>query len=258
MNYTLITGASGGIGECLAELCARDKNNLILVARRKENLEVVKNRLTEKYGVQVITVEKDLTQENAAEELYAFTEENNLCIDVLINNAGFGDWGAFIDCDVKKQDDMIKLNILTLMHTCKLFGKDMKERGGGKIMNLASVASFCAGPYMSVYYASKAFVLSFSQAIREELLPYGVTVTALCPGPTATDFEKNAGIGNQRLFSAAGSKMKVAKKGYKAMKKGKAICVTGKYATATVVGTRLASRRTCRKVVGKMNKGKTK
>lgn len=258
MNYTLITGASGGIGERLAEICAKNGENLILVARSEDKLEAVKNSLTQKYGVDVVTIVKDLTCENAAEELWSFAEEKNLCVNALINNAGFGDWGEFVGCDMKKQDDMISLNIVTLIHMCKLFGKAMKKRGGGKIMNFASVAAFCAGPYMSVYYASKAFVLSFSQALREELLPYGVTVTALCPGPTATDFEKNAGIGNQRLFSAAGSKEKIAKKGYKAMRKGKAVCVTGKYSAITVVGTRIASRRTCRKLVGKMNRGKTK
>lgn len=255
MDYTLITGASGGIGECLAHVCASHGDNLILVARSGDKLEEVKSALTKKFSVDVKVFEMDLTGEDAPEKLFDKTEGEGLTVNALVNNAGFGDWGGFCECDWQKQSDMVKLNILALMHLCRLYAPKMKERGKGNILNLSSVAAMSAGPYMSVYYATKSFVLSFSQALREELLPYGVKVTALCPGPTATGFEKNAGIKNKRLFSSAGKKEKIARAGYKAMAKGKAICMAGKYSRLALIGSRICSRRTCRKFVGKINKG---
>lgn len=255
MEYTLITGASGGIGECLAHICASHGANLILVARSADKLEEVKSAIVKKFSVDVKVFAMDLTEEDAPEKLFGKTEGEGLIVNALINNAGFGDWGEFAGCDWQKQSDMVKLNIVALMHMCRLYAPEMKKRGKGNILNLSSVAAMSAGPYMSVYYASKSFVLSFSQALREELLPYGVKVTALCPGPTATGFEKNAGIKNKRLFSSAGKKEKIARAGYRAMAKGKAICMAGKYSRLALIGSRVCSRRTCRKFVGKINKG---
>lgn len=255
MEYTLITGASGGIGECLAMICASHGANLVLVARSGDKLEKIKSAIAEKYSVDVRIFAMDLTEESAPEKLFAQTEGEGLAISTLVNNAGFGDWGAFTECDWQKQADMVQLNIVAIMHLCRLYAPKMKERGRGNIMNLSSVAALSAGPYMSVYYASKSFVLSFSQALREELLPYGIKVTALCPGPTATGFERNAGIKNKRLFSSAGKKEKVARAGYKAMVKGKAIRMASKYSHMSLIGSRLFSRRICRKFVGKINKG---
>ena len=179
---SLITGASGGIGAELARLFAAAGFDLVLVARRKEKLDELKNELESAHKIKVSVFECDLSKDGAAQKVFAFTQEQNISVDVLVNNAGFGDWGLFAECNLEKQNQMIHLNILSLTELTRLFVPQMTERKSGRILNVASIASFMPGPKMSVYYASKAFVRSFTEALSVELKKTGVTVTALCPG----------------------------------------------------------------------------
>ncbi|MBO5373057.1 MAG: SDR family oxidoreductase [Lachnospiraceae bacterium] len=198
MAYTLVTGASGGIGMELAKEFARNGHNLIIAARTSDKLEMLKTDLEKKHNIEVEVFVADLSCEEERNRLYSYTQSHNMEVEILVNNAGFGDSNAFLDAAWERQRNMVELNNLALMHLTYLYGNEMKKRGCGKILNLSSVAAFSAGPYMSIYYASKGFVLSFSEAIHEELKGSGVTVTALCPGPTATGFEKNAEMKNTK------------------------------------------------------------
>lgn len=189
---TLITGGTSGIGLEMARIMASKGHDLILVARRKEKLEHLKKELENGYGISVDVIVKDLTEANAAKEIFEFTEKKHFHVDVLINNAGFGDYGKFYYRSLEKQTRMVQLNIIALMGLTHLYLPDMLTNSKGRIMNVASMAAFQPGPLMSVYYASKAFVLSFSEALSVELKGTGVKVTALCPGPTSTEFGKVA------------------------------------------------------------------
>lgn len=254
-NYTLITGASGGIGKELARLSAADGKNLILTARNEEKLYQIKNELESRYQIEAEVVRMDLSEESSAETLYQMCRDQGWSVDVLINNVGFGDHNGYLDTPWERQKNMIDINVIALMHLTHLFGSDMRNRKCGKILNLASLASFCAGPYMSVYYASKAFVRSFSEALHEELSEYGVTVTALCPGPVATDFEKNAHLSNSNMFRVlkVADAASVAEIGYRAMRKGKALAYCGIMTKGANVLSRFVSRRFARKTAMKVN-----
>jgi len=228
-NTALITGASSGIGLELARIHAEKGGNLVLVARSTGKLEELKYELEKKHGISIYIISKDLSQPNAATEVYAEIEKQNITIDFLINNAGFGDSGLFFDSVWEKQEQMINLNILTLTHFTRLFLKDMVERRNGKIMNIASTAAFQPGPTMAVYCATKAYVLSFSEAINNEAKEFGVTITALCPGATTSGFQAAASLEGSNLFEGKKlpTSMEVAKYGYKAMMKGKAVAIHG-------------------------------
>lgn len=248
MNKTaLITGASGGIGFELAKIFAEQKANLVLVARSRDKLEKIKEDLEEKYGVSVLSIAKDLTEEGAAQSVYDEVKKLGIEVDYLINNAGFGDNNAFVDTPLHVQENMVKLNVLELTQFTHLFGKDMKERKSGRILNISSIAAFTAGPYMSVYYASKAFVLSFSEAVAEELSPFGVTVTAFCPGPTVTGFEASANLEKARMFKffKPANAKSVAEQCFAAMMKSRTV-VVAKGVRSTLV-SKLAPRIICRK-----------
>ena len=190
----LITGATGGIGLELAKLFAKREVPLILVARNADRLHRIARYFQDEFHVSVLTVAQDLSVGGAAETVYEAVHSAGWEVEYLVNNAGFGDWSRFVESDWKKQSDMIGLNILALTGLCRFFGQDMRARKSGRILNVASVAAFLPGPYMSVYYASKAYVRSFSIALAEELKHDGVTVTVLCPGPTSTGFEKAANL----------------------------------------------------------------
>lgn len=251
----LITGASGGLGLEFAKLCAMDGDDLILVARSKDKLKSIAGEISGKHGVQVTVFPCDLSAKDAAQEVYEFTQEKGLNIDILINNAGFGDAGPFAYSDWKKQYNMVQLNIIALMQMTHIFIKPMLERGYGKILNMSSVAAFSAGPDMSIYYASKEFVRSFSEAVAEEVKGSGVTVTAFCPGPTATGFEKAASMGNKStMFSHAASADQVAAVGYAAMMKGKVLSYCGALVKTANIGSRLLPRSVTRKCARYMNK----
>ncbi|PQJ12184.1 short-chain dehydrogenase [Flavipsychrobacter stenotrophus] len=229
MATALITGASNGIGLELARIHASKGDDLVLVARNKVRLEELKAELEQKYKVTVYCIDKDLSLTNAAQEVYDATKRQNIQIDYLINNAGFGDFGMFTETDWNKELQMINLNITTLTQFTKLYLKEMVKRGSGKIMNVASTAAFQSGPTMAVYYATKAYVLSFSEAIANEVSDKGVTVTTLCPGATESGFQAAAAMEESALVK--GKKLptskEVAEYGYKAMMKGKTVAIHG-------------------------------
>jgi short-subunit dehydrogenase len=228
-TYTLITGASGGIGYDLAKLSAADGRNLILVARSADKLNQLAESLRKSNRSEVITISVDLSDEAEVEKLISEITVKNLQVDTLINNAGSGDFGDFAKADLGKNLEMIRLNISSLTQLSHFALQGMLKSGSGRIMNVASTAAFMPGPGMAVYYASKAYVLSFSEALTRELKGTGVSVTTLCPGPTDTSFASAAGLGKSlmhRMLPPATS-AGVAKAGYKAMMKGKAILIPG-------------------------------
>lgn len=255
MGYTLITGASAGIGKALAKEFAKHKHDLILVARNREKLNALKTELEEEFEIKVEVYAVDLSREEAGHELFAHTKQNRFEVDILVNNAGFGDANAYLDTSWERQKNMVELNILALMNLSYLYGNEMRKKGSGKILNLSSVAAFSSGPYMSVYYASKGFVLLLSEAMHEELKGTGVTVTALCPGPTSTDFEKNAKMRSSKMFITFGAERpeNVAKRGYNGLMKGKAVIYHGKVTFGFNLITRLFPRRFSRKLAQKLN-----
>jgi uncharacterized protein len=187
-NYILITGASSGIGSEMANILAAKKHNLILVARNIEKLEKLQRDLMDKHEVEVLVFSKDLSNPKNAIELYMDTKSQNLTVSHLVNNAGFGGYGNFVETSLENELAMVNLNISSLMILTKLFGGDMAQRKTGRIMNVASILSFLPFPYYSVYSATKSFVLAFSQTIAAELEDSGVTVTTLCPGTVETEF----------------------------------------------------------------------
>ena len=229
MATALITGASGGIGLELARIHASKGDDLVLVARSKSKLDELKVSLEGQHKVRVFTIGKDLSAPNAAQEVYDETTRLKLHIDYLINNAGFGDFGMFTETDWNKELQMINLNITALTQFTKLFLKDMVQRRSGRIMNVASTAAFQSGPTMAVYFATKAYVLSFSEAIANEVSNQGVTVTILCPGATESGFQAAAAMEESGLVK--GRKLptskEVAEYGYAAMMKGKTVAIHG-------------------------------
>lgn len=229
MATALITGASNGIGLELAKVHASKGDNLVLVARNKSKLDELKSKLEKQYKITVYTIGKDLSAQNAAQEVYEETTTQNIQIDYLINNAGFGDFGMFVETDWNKELQMINLNITTLTQFTKLYLQDMVKRRSGKIMNVASTAAFQSGPTMAVYYATKAYVLSFSEAVDNEVSDKGVTVTTLCPGATESGFQAAAAMEESNLVK--GKKLPtskdVAEYGYNAMMKGKTVAIHG-------------------------------
>lgn len=229
MKTALITGASSGIGLELAKIFAAQKVNLVLVARSKEKLQVLANELQSQHGVVVYVLAKDLSDYNTAKEIFDWCNDENIPVDYLINNAGFGDFGLFAESQWEKQEQMINLNITTLTYLTHLFLPAMIKKGAGKIMNVASTAAFQPGPTMAVYYATKAYVLHFSEAIANELEGTGVTVTALCPGATESGFQNAADMHESKLVKGKKlpSSKEVAAFGYKAMMRGKTVAIHG-------------------------------
>ncbi len=230
MKHTaLITGASSGIGLELAKIHASKGDDLVLVARNKTKLDELKTELENQYTIKVYTIGKDLSGFNAAQEVYDETTKQNIQIDYLINNAGFGDFGMFTETDWNKEFQMINLNIITLTQFTKLYLQDMVKRRSGKIMNVASTAAFQSGPTMAVYCATKAYVLSFSEAVNNEVSNQGVTITTLCPGPTESGFQAWAGQEESALVK--GKKLptskEVAEYGYTSIMKGKTVAIHG-------------------------------
>lgn len=223
----LITGASSGLGKEFAKIHAANGGNIIIVARRLEKLQQLKEELETKHNINVVVISKDLTQEHAVQELYDEVKAKNISVDYLINNAGFGGIGEFYKQDINRNLDMIKLNIMVLTELTALFLADFVERNSGRILNVSSTASWMPGPLQSVYYASKAYVTSFSYAISEEIRKTNVTVTTLLPGPTATEFGEISKMDKTVLFDQTSSAEKVARDGYNAMLKGKLDVVSG-------------------------------
>ena len=225
----LITGASNGIGFEFAKILARNKYDLILVDRNKSKLDEIKNNFNQDYGVKVYVIACDLYQSDACRDIYEQVRRNNLDIDILINNAGMGDWGLFVDSNIEKQGQMLQLNIVALTNLTRLFLPGMVKLQKGRILNVASTAAFQPGPLMSVYFATKAYVLSFSCAIAQELKGTGVSITCLCPGPTATGFQAATFTQETRLTQVKKlpCPQKIAEYGYRAMLREKTVAVHG-------------------------------
>lgn len=227
VKTALVTGAASGLGLELSILLAKDSYSLILIDINQDNLEQAKKQIKAENDVEISLLVKDLSQTNIAEEI--FNQINNTPIDILINNAGFGLFGTFSDTNWERESQMLNLHIITTTHLTKLLLKGMVERGSGRILNMSSLAAFQPGPLMSLYYASKAYILSFSEAIANELKGTGVTVTVLCPGQTNTSFQSVVSEGtseNKIGFNIACPKS-VALYGYKSMMKGKTVAIPG-------------------------------
>ena len=222
-STALITGASSGIGKELARIHAAKGGDLVLVARRENELLALKTELESKFGVKVEIISKDLSNIQSATEIFVETERLEIQVEYLINNAGFGGHGLFYEREMEKDLAMVNVNITSLMLLTRLYLPGMVTRGNGKILNVSSTASLLPGPLQAVYYASKAFVTSFSQAIAEELKGTGVTVTALCPGPVATEFFGTANMEGVKMLKTqkAMTPAKTAAIGYRDMMKGK-------------------------------------
>ena len=249
--FTLITGGGSGLGYELAKLFAVDKHNLLLVGRQEEDLLKAQKELCEKYQILVEIISADLSSRQNIPKIFSLAQDNGWKIDVLVNNAGFGLLGAFTDLPIEKQLNMIDLDVSALVYLTHLFLAQAPEKA--KILNVASLAAFQPGPFMGVYYASKAFVLSFSEALAEELKGRKISVTALCPGPIATGFWKASGsqkISKKSWPSAA----KVARAGYWGMKNKRRIVIPGLAGKLLAAANRFSPRRLVVKIVSRMNR----
>jgi len=240
----LITGGSVGIGLELAKQFAAHGHDLVLTARHLDALEAVAGSIEGQYGVKVTVIADDLIDPNASQRLFDVVAAENVEINFLVNNAGFGLGGEFADTDGQRELDMIQVNVAALTNLTKLFLPAMLKRNKGKILNVASTAAFQPGPLMAVYYATKAYVLSFSEAIDEELRNTGVGVTCLCPGATATHFAETAMVQNTSLFTKVGVAKadEVAKYGYDAMMRGERVVIPGMRNKIMIQSERLAPR----------------
>jgi short-subunit dehydrogenase len=254
----LITGASSGIGLELAHLFAIDGYRLVLVARNRAALRELGDTLQSQYSVEVRVSPKDLAHPAAPGELYQELREAGVVLDVLVNNAGFGGCGPFLDTDWNNEAEMIQVNVVALTRLSKLFLPQIRAREG-KVLNVASAAAFLPGPYMAIYYASKAFVLHFSEALAEELAGTGATVTCLCTGPVKTNFQDRARLGDTSL--AQGPLLvdvrEVALAGYQGMKQGRRVVIPGWKNRIVVELLRASPRSMMAKVVSKVHRGKS-
>lgn len=222
----LITGASSGIGAEFARYHATKGGNLVIVARRTQPLDALKAELEAVHGINVTVIAMDVGSPEQAQKLYDAVKAQGITVDILISNAGFGGHGGFLDRDLAKDQAMIDLNISALVTLSHLFGNDMRKRGMGKMLHVSSTASFLPGPYQAVYYATKAFVTSFSQAIDQEMRLDGITSTALCPGLVNTEFVASANLEGTGLAKQKGATpASVAKCGYDAMMKGDLVAI---------------------------------
>ncbi len=243
MSTALITGASGGIGYELAKLFARDHHNLVLVARSSDKLARVAAELRPS-GVTVKTIVLDLAEAHAPKFLFDQLQREGVAVDILINNAGFGVYGEFAQMPEEEILGQIQLNITALTELTRLFLPPMIARHSGRVMNVASTAGFQPGPFMAVYYATKAYVISFSEAIANELGHSGVTVTCFCPGATHTSFASRAGVEKSRLFKlGAMSAEKVARDGYRAVMTGRTLAISGPHNWLVAQSSRFAPRK---------------
>ena len=256
MKAALITGASGGIGLELAHVMAKEKHNLVLVARSIDKLNQLADELIQTHGIKVKAYKADLSHSEEIENLYQQTQNDDVEISYLINNAGFGEYGNFMENDWKKLNSMMQLNMVSLVHLTSLYSKNMVSSKFGKIMNVASTAAFMPLPYFAVYAATKAFVLNYSQAIASELKEHGITVTALCPGLTGTGFIDAANMGNTKFLDKAKSGMatpeEVAEYGYEAMMKGKTVAVHGMVNSIMAQSSRFLPRDLVTKIAKKV------
>jgi len=250
-KWALVTGASAGIGWELASQLAASGANLVLTARRTERLEQLAAELRERHKIQTEVFPVDLAQPQAPEDLFRFTEQKRLPIEVLINNAGFGAYGDFYKTDQQRLLDMVQVNVATVVHLTHLFLPAMVERRSGYVMIVASTAAFQPVPFISTYAATKGFDLLFAEGLAEELRPHGVRVCALCPGSTTTEFFQVAGQPSQ-LAGAQESSEKVARVGLQALAAGKSRVISGARNWLAVESQRLAPRSLVTRVAARM------
>ncbi len=251
-GFVLITGASSGIGYALAERFAQTKHALVLVARNQEKLTTMAQEFKQKYGVEVMTVVKNLNEPEAGQYIFDTLKEKNICVDILINNAGLGNYGKFFQTDLKTEQEIMQVNMVALTELTKMFLNGMQERKYGKILNVASTAAFEPGPFMAVYFASKAYVLSFSEALDEELKDSNVQVSVLCPGPTSTNFQKRAFNRDEFFFGSTMDVDTVADICFKQFLEGKRIIIPGLKNKLLAWSVRLFPRFLVTKVMGRM------
>ena len=255
MTCALITGASAGLGLELAKLFAADGHDLVLVARREEKLQALADELTAKHAVRVTVVARDLAVPDAAQSIFDEVRDAEVHVDFLVNNAGFGSTGLFHENDIDRELGMVQVNVTALTALTRLFVPGMIAKGFGRVLNIASTAAFQAGPGMSVYFATKAYVVHFSEGIAHELRGTGVTVTAHCPGATHTEFAKEAGNDKTPLFKGGGvaDAPSTALDAYRAMNGGKVVAIHGFKNWLGAFMTRFAPRRVLRNVAAKLN-----
>ncbi|MFM2063898.1 MAG: hypothetical protein RLZZ507_3569 [Cyanobacteriota bacterium] len=251
----LVTGSAQGIGYQLAYIFARHHYNLVLIDIDAENLAIISEEFRQKFGVDVKILVKDLSVSTSPDEIFTELQQEGIKIDVLVNNAGIGTYGVFSETDLTQELKLLQINIVSLTHLTKLFVKDMISQGSGKILNVASVAAFQPGPLMAVYFASKAYVLSFSEAIANELEGTGVTVTALCPGPTASKFQKSAAMEESKIshVNRMMTTETVAKIGYDSLMANKTIAIPGIRNQILARSVRFAPRNIVTKIVRSMH-----
>jgi short-subunit dehydrogenase len=245
-KVALVTGASAGLGVEFARQLAKRGHRLVLAARRKERLEELAKELG---NARVVAI--DLSKANAAARLMADLVANGETVELLVNNAGFGLIGRFAELDAKRERQMIDLNVATLTDLCRAVAPAMAKRKSGGILNVASTAAFQPGPKMAVYFATKAFVLSLTEALHEELKPHGIKVSCLCPGPTRTEFGEVAGFGGNGLFDHVAMNAKeVVRAGLKGLDRNRAVVVSGWINKLVAASTRFAPRPVVRKIAG--------
>ena len=254
MATALITGASSGIGLELSRVFARTGHDVVLVARSEDKLQSLKEELSKSHGVQATVLSHDLTDRSAPQRIFEQVQQSGLTVDVLVNNAGFGDYGEFAKGDWNKLEGMILLNVLALTHMTRLFLPEMIARKSGQLLNVSSTAAFQPGPMMAVYFATKAYALSFSEAIAAETEDDGIKTTVLCPGPTQSDFIDRANMDKMALANDASrdklpTSAEVAQFGYDALQNGQVVAVHGVANKLMTLSTRFAPRSLIRKGV---------
>ncbi|QAA35150.1 SDR family NAD(P)-dependent oxidoreductase [Clostridium manihotivorum] len=250
-EIALITGASSGFGYEFVKLFAQDQYDMILVARNIDRLIEIKNEFK---NVNITVIQKDLTKPNAVKELFSEIKNKNLSVDILVNNAGFGLFGQFDKLSAEAQSNMITLNISVLTELSHHAIQEMKLKNRGKIINIASLGSFQPAPMMAVYCATKAYVLSFSEALAKELKGSGITVTTLCPGASKTNFGKVASVENTRMFKNPMSASSVVKIGYRAMHKGSRVVIPGILNKAMAYTSKFLPRKLVVHMIGSFTK----
>ena len=252
----LITGASSGIGLELARLFAADGYDLVLVARRHEALLALGEDLHTRHGVDVRVLARDLNRSSAPHDIVEMMLADGIHVDVLVNNAGFGARGAFVELEPQRQMDMIQVNVAALTLLTRLFLPGMLARNRGGILNVASTAAFQPGPFMAVYYATKAYVQSFTEAVAEEVAGSALKVTCLSPGPTVTEFAARAGTEGSKLLrrTSSMSALDVALSGYHGWRKGRVLVVPGMTNTFGTWAVRFLPRRVVRKLISGLNR----
>ena len=251
-KWALVTGASAGIGVALAEELASGGTNLVLTARRKDRLQELAHRLTSTYRVSTEAFPADLADSSAAEKVFAFTKEKRIEIELLVNNAGFGQYGEFSSIEKQRLLDMVQVNCHAVVHLTRLYLPEMITRGHGDVLILASTASFQAVPYISTYSATKAFDLLFAEGLAEEMKPHGIRVCALCPGSTESEF--HAISGQEKFKRRMETAEKVARTGLQALAAGKSYVISGLGNYLGAHGERLVPRRFVTKIAAGMFK----